>query len=110
MLRRFTFAFAISVCAMSVSLAAAQEPAPVSELISAVDIPYKEFSLDTGLRVIVHEDRKAPIVAVSVWYNVGSKNAPKRTTGFAPLFEHLIINESENAPGDFFDPLPPCGA
>src|SRR3546814_18810522 len=81
MLRRFTFAFAISVCAMSVSLAAAQEPAPVSELISAVDIPYKEFTLDNGLRVIVHEDRTAPIVAVSVWYNVGSKNETKGKKG-----------------------------
>src|SRR3546814_13127420 len=109
MLRRFTFAFAISVCAMSVSLAAAQEPAPVSELISAVDIPYKEFTLDNGLRVIVHEDRKAPIVAVSVWYNVGSKNEPKGKTRFAHIFEHLMFNGSENAPGAFFEQLKQVG-
>ena len=39
-----------------------------------VDIPYERFELDNGLRVIVHEDRKAPIVAVGVWYHVGSKD------------------------------------
>ena len=110
MLRRFTLAIAASALAMSVSIAAAQEPAPVAELISAIDIPYKEFTLDNGLRVIVHEDRKAPIVAVSVWYGVGSKNEPEGKTGFAHLFEHLMFNGSENAPGDFFEPLQQVGA
>src|SRR3546814_1788381 len=74
------------------------------------DFPYEAFPLDNGLRVIVHEDRKAPIVAVSVWYNVGSKNEPKGKTGFAHLFEHLMFNGSENAPGDFFEPLRQVGA
>ena len=110
MLRRFTLAIAASALSMSVSIAAAQEPAPVADLISAIDIPYKEFTLDNGLRVIVHEDRKAPIVAVSVWYNVGSKNEPEGKTGFAHLFEHLMFNGSENAPGDFFEPLQQVGA
>src|SRR3546814_16161968 len=86
MLRCFTCAFAISVCAMSVSLAAAQQPAPVSDLISAVDIPYKEFTLVNGLRVFVHDDRKSPILSFSVWYNVLSPTYPPLTTAFAPLF------------------------
>jgi zinc protease len=60
--------------------------------------------------VIVHEDRKAPVVAVSVWYRVGSKHEPKGKTGFAHLFEHLMFNGSENAPGDFFEPLQQVGA
>lgn len=110
MFRRFILAIAASSLSMSVSIAAAQEPAPVSELISAVDIPHREFTLDNGLRVIVHEDRKAPIVAVSVWYNVGSKHEPASKTGFAHLFEHLMFNGSENAPGDFFEPLQQVGA
>ena len=46
--------------------------APVAELVSEVDIPWSRFTLDNGLTVIVHEDRKAPVVALSVWYNVGS--------------------------------------
>ena len=83
---------------------------PVSQLVSRVDIPYQRFTLANGLRVLVHEDRKAPIVAVSVWYNVGSKDEPRGKTGFAHLFEHLMFNGSENAPGDFFDPLRTIGA
>jgi predicted Zn-dependent peptidase len=84
--------------------------APVAQLVKAVDIPYQQFTLKNGLRVIVHTDRKAPIVAVSVWYDVGSKHEPQGKTGFAHLFEHLMFNGSENAPGDFFEPLQQVGA
>ena len=90
--------------------AASAEPAPVSELIDAVSIPYERFELTNGLTVLVHEDRKAPVVGVSVWYNVGSKHEPEGKTGFAHLFEHLMFNGSENAPGDFFEPLQQIGA
>ncbi|MEH3104163.1 MAG: pitrilysin family protein [Sphingomonas phyllosphaerae] len=90
--------------------APAAAPAPVSQLVKAVDIPYQQFTLKNGLRVIVHTDRKAPIVAVSVWYDVGSKHEPQGKTGFAHLFEHLMFNGSENAPGDFFEPLQQVGA
>jgi len=85
-------------------------PAPVSELIDAVSIPHEQFKLDNGLTVIVHEDRKAPVVGVSIWYNVGSKHEPEGKTGFAHLFEHLMFNGSENSPGDFFEPLQQVGA
>ena len=94
----------------AVATAGSSAPAPVADLVRAVDIPYQEFTLDNGLRVIVHEDRKAPVVAVSIWYNVGSKDEPKGKTGFAHLFEHLMFNGSENAPGDFFEPLQQIGA
>jgi predicted Zn-dependent peptidase len=87
-----------------------QAPAPVATLVKAVDIPYQSFTLPNGLRVIVHTDRKAPIVAVSVWYDVGAKHEPKGKTGFAHLFEHLMFNGSENAPNDFFEPLKQVGA
>ncbi|SFP57229.1 M16 family metallopeptidase [Sphingomonas rubra] len=89
---------------------AAGKPAPVASLVAKVDIPYQQFTLSNGLRVIVHTDRKAPVVAVSVWYDVGSKNEPKGKTGFAHLFEHLMFNGSENAPDDFFEPLKQVGA
>ena len=84
--------------------------APVADLVKAIDIPYEQFTLPNGLRVVVHTDRKAPVVAVSVWYDVGSKHEPKGKTGFAHLFEHLMFNGSENAPGDFFEPLKQVGA
>jgi predicted Zn-dependent peptidase len=86
------------------------EPAPASELLASVDIPYEQFELENGLRVLVHTDRKAPIVAVSIWYDVGSKHEPAGKTGFAHLFEHLMFNGTENVPGDFFEPLRQIGA
>ncbi len=90
--------------------AGAAKPVPVAELVKRVDIPYEAFTLRNGLRVLVHTDRKAPIVAVSTWYDVGSKHEPAGKTGFAHLFEHLMFNGSENAPGDFFEPLKQVGA
>lgn len=75
-----------------------------------VHLPFEKFELDNGLRVIVHEDRKAPIVAVSVWYHVGSKNEPEGKTGFAHLFEHLMFNGSENYDNEFFGPFEAVGA
>ena len=86
------------------------EPAPVEELVAAVDIPYERFTLPNGLTVLTHTDRKAPIVAVSVWYGVGSANEPDGKTGYAHLFEHIMFNGSENAPGDYFEPLRQIGA
>ncbi|MDQ3482218.1 MAG: insulinase family protein, partial [Pseudomonadota bacterium] len=86
------------------------EPAPLPALISEVAIPHQEFKLDNGLTVLVHEDRKAPVVGVAMWYNVGSKDEPRGKTGFAHLFEHLMFNGSENLPGDFFEYLQQIGA
>ncbi|MFZ5745735.1 MAG: M16 family metallopeptidase [Pseudomonadota bacterium] len=86
------------------------QPAPLSALVKSVSIPYQQFTLPNGLQVLVHTDRKAPVVAVSVWYGVGSKHEPKGKTGFAHLFEHLMFNGSENSPGDFFKPLQEVGA
>ena len=77
---------------------------------SAVNIPYQEFTLPNGLRVIVHEDHKAPIVAVNIWYHVGSLDEPDGRSGFAHLFEHLMFNGSENNPGEYFEPFEQAGA
>jgi zinc protease len=75
-----------------------------------VDIPYEKFVLDNGLTVIVHEDHKAPIVAVNVWYHVGSKNEKPGRTGFAHLFEHLMFGGSQHAPGSYVKALELVGA
>ncbi|MGH6696032.1 M16 family metallopeptidase [Sphingopyxis sp.] len=111
---RFALALAVTTSLVAVgpvlAKAKSANPAPIADLVKAVDIPYEAFMLDNGLRVIVHEDRKAPVVAVSVWYRVGSKHEPKGKTGFAHLFEHLMFNGSENSPGDFFEPLQQVGA
>ncbi len=112
MFRPILGSFAAALLATSALAAPAKvaEPAPVASLVKAVDIPYSQFTLPNGLRVIVHEDRKAPIVAVSVWYHIGSKDEPAGKTGFAHLFEHLMFNGSENANEDFFKPLETVGA
>lgn len=89
--------------------AAPAEPAPLAELVRKVDIPYEIFTLPNGLTTIVHTDRKAPIVGVSVWYRVGSKHEPKGKTGFAHLFEHLMFGGSENVP-NFDKPLEAAGS
>ncbi|WP_292054035.1 MULTISPECIES: M16 family metallopeptidase [unclassified Brevundimonas] len=99
-----------AVTAATASQAQELRGAPVSELLSRVDIPWKRFKLDNGLTVIVHEDRKAPVVAVSVWYNVGSKDEPKGSTGFAHLFEHLMFGGSENSPTSHIQAVQAAGA
>ncbi|MCH7496573.1 MAG: insulinase family protein [Candidatus Marinimicrobia bacterium] len=85
---------------LALQLAAGQVP----------DIPYTKFVLDNGLTLIVHEDHKAPIVAVNIWYHVGSKNEKPGKTGFAHLFEHLMFNGSENFNDDYIQALERVGA
>ncbi|MBX3691399.1 pitrilysin family protein [Dokdonella sp.] len=76
----------------------------------AVDIPYTRHVLPNGLTLIVHEDHKAPVVAVSIWYHVGSADEPAGKTGFAHLFEHLMFSGSENHKGTWFGPFEKVGA
>src|ERR1043166_8486017 len=80
-----------------------------------IDIPYQKFVLTNGLTLIVHEDHKAPIVAVNLWYHVGSKNEKPGRTGFAHLFEHLMFTGSEHFKGGgdqraFFETMEQIGA
>ncbi len=75
-----------------------------------VDIPYTLHKLENGLTLIIHEDHKAPIVAVNIWYHVGSKDEKAGKTGFAHLFEHLMFNGSENFDDDYFRATEKLGA
>ncbi|MFN8061256.1 MAG: pitrilysin family protein [Vicinamibacterales bacterium] len=72
-------------------------------------IPFTKTTLANGLDVIVHEDRDVPIVAVNIWYHVGSKNERRGRTGFAHLFEHLMFEGSEHHPHGYFPPLQDVG-
>jgi zinc protease len=81
-----------------------------SAAADALEIKYQKFVLDNGLTLIVHEDHKAPIVAVNVWYHVGSKNEPVGKTGFAHLFEHLMFEGSEHYNSEFTIPFDQVGA
>jgi zinc protease len=75
-----------------------------------MNIPFIQFTLDNGLRVILHEDHRLPMVAVNLWYHVGSKNEHPGRTGFAHLFEHLMFEGSQHYDKGFFHPLQEAGA
>ncbi|MDQ2842857.1 MAG: insulinase family protein [Acidobacteriota bacterium] len=77
---------------------------------SNLDIPYERFVLENGLQVLVHEDHKAPIVALNIWYHVGSKNEKPGKTGFAHLFEHLMFGGSEHLQGSYIEVMERIGA
>ncbi len=74
-----------------------------------INIDYKQYKLPNGLQLLVYEDHKAPIVAVNVWYHVGSKNEKPGKSGFAHLFEHLMFNGSENFNDDYFQAIERIG-
>jgi zinc protease len=94
----------------SVALGAAAIFMSINAIAADIDINFTEYTLDNGLRLIVHEDNKAPIVAVNVWYHVGSKNEKRGKTGFAHLFEHLMFNGTENYDDEYFKPFELVGA
>jgi len=75
-----------------------------------VNISFTKHTLDNGLDVLLHEDHSCPIVAVNLWYHVGSKNERPGKTGFAHLFEHLMFEGSEHHDRGFFQPLQGAGA
>lgn len=112
-MKRLFLATAVSVIALSGCAStggSGAEPASVEQLLAGVDIPYQQFELENGLTVLVHEDRKAPIVASAVWYNVGSKDEPAGQTGYAHLFEHIMLfNGTEHVP-NLIEPLRDMGA
>jgi zinc protease len=89
---------------------AAAAGSAVSDALADIDIPFQRFVLPNGLTLIVHEDHKSPLVAVNIWYHVGSKDESPGRTGFAHLFEHLMFTSSENHPDEYFRPLLEVGA
>ncbi|HEX7374391.1 MAG TPA: pitrilysin family protein, partial [Steroidobacteraceae bacterium] len=97
--------FAAVACPVSAAVTPAPSaPGPIPL------IPFEKFTLGNGLTVIVHTDRKAPIVAVNVWYHVGSKNERFGKTGFAHLFEHLMFQGTEHYDDEYFKPFEQVGA
>jgi zinc protease len=90
--------------------AAGAKAAAATANIPIPDIKYTKFVLKNGLTLIVHEDHKAPIVAVNTWYHVGSKNEKPGKTGFAHLFEHLMFSGSENFNHTYINAMQKVGA
>ncbi|PSJ39082.1 M16 family metallopeptidase [Allosphingosinicella deserti] len=105
-MKMFTLLATAAAVAVAAPVAAAPAPAPEA---AADLVPFQQFTLANGLRVIVHEDHKTPKVAVAVWYHVGSANEPVRKSGFAHLFEHLMFNGSEHHDKEYMPPLQEIG-
>ncbi len=105
---------------LAAGLASAQEPlAPPKKPEAARPEPakaglpkveFEQYQLPNGLRVILHVDRKLPIVHVNQWYHVGSKNERPGRTGFAHLFEHMMFQGSKNTKGEYFAYAEKAGA
>ena len=105
----------LPLAALAMALAAAPAsatdpaPAPLAALVKAVNIPFEKFTLKNGLTVLIHTDRKAPIIGVTTYYRVGSKNEPHGRTGFAHLYEHLFFSGSAHV-ANFDEPLEAAGS
>jgi len=92
----------VSVLMVLAATAVAQDAVP--------ELQFEKYTLENGLDVILHEDHSIPMVAVNIWYHVGSKNERPGRTGFAHLFEHMMFQGSENHDADYFLPLQKIGA
>jgi len=99
---RFSLLIAL-VCAALIPAAAVQAD-------DMPDVPFEKHTLDNGLQLILHVDRKLPIVHVNQWFHVGSKNEKLGRTGFAHLFEHIMFQGSKNAAGEYFTYVENAGA
>src|SRR5687768_10618493 len=95
--------FAVPVLMLLAVPLGAQSPAPAAP--PAIQVPFRQFQLPNGLNVILHQDKTVPVVAVNVWYHVGSANERPGRTGFAHLFEHLMFEGSKNVREGEFDTL-----
>jgi len=78
--------------------------------MSPISIPLKKTQLSNGLNLITHVDESMPMIAVNLWYHVGSKNEGPSKTGFAHLFEHIMFEGSKHHNKDYFEPLQKIGA
>ena len=88
-----SWSLALVVSSLFAPLAPASDEAP--------RIAFEKYTLPNGLQVILHVDKKLPIVHVNEWFHVGSKNEKPGRTGFAHLFEHLMFEGSKDAPGKY---------
>ncbi len=110
-IRRAFSGLAVVVWGVWVTIVIGAEPAadePRKPKVPMLKI--EQFSLPNGLRVVLHEDHKTPVVGVNLWYRVGSKDEKPGRTGFAHLFEHMMFQGSKHHDSDYFIPLEKLGA
>ena len=102
-LRPLTLALSLALLSLA-GPGQADPPAPaLSPTAARVALPVEKYTLANGLTVILHEDHRTPLVAVNVFYHVGSKDEPAGKNGFAHLFEHVMFKGSRNVPPGMFE-------
>jgi zinc protease len=101
MRKRILSAMVLAALVLSAPALRGQSGAPGA--MPSLRVPYTEFTLSNGLHVILHRDTSVPVVAINVWYHVGSANEKPGRTGFAHLFEHLMFEGSKHVPEGSFD-------
>ncbi|KRA15299.1 pitrilysin family protein [Lysobacter sp. Root604] len=101
---------ALALLLLTAAFAAAQAAAPTVPDVESLRIKHERIVLPNGLTVLVHEDHSVPLVAVNVWYHVGSRDERRGRTGFAHLFEHFFFNGSQNYPHGFREAMDDLGA
>ncbi len=102
----FMFSTTLSALAQSAGKSNTQDSGQTTRL----NIDFEQYNLPNGLHVILHVDKKLPVVHVNQWFHVGSKNEKPGRTGFAHLFEHIMFQGSTNAPGEYFSWVEKLGA
>lgn len=111
MKQKLLLSLALALAApVALPLHAATPAAQVPFQRSTYALKQQKFVLKNGLTLIVHEDHSVPVVAVNLWYHVGSRNEQRGKTGFAHLFEHFFFNGSENYPHGFREAMDDLGA
>ncbi|HEX7707838.1 MAG TPA: pitrilysin family protein [Thermoanaerobaculia bacterium] len=108
--RVFTAAAAAVLLSAGVASAQQKKAAPTPAPAAVPKVTFEKYELSNGIDVILHVDRKLPIVHVNQWYHVGSKNEKAGRTGFAHLFEHVMFQGSANAVGEYFTFVERAGA
>ncbi len=103
------FGLALALALSAANIPAASATSSTLAALPSVSLPYTQYTLANGLTLIVHEDHKAPIVAVNIWYHTGSKDEPPGRTGFAHLFEHLMFGGSASYPQVWFKAMERAG-
>ena len=86
---------------LTLAAARAEPPAPLPD----IDLAFEKYTLPNGLEVILHRDPKAPLIAVNVWYHVGSGDELAQKSGFAHLFEHMMFQGTKHTGADTHFPI-----
>ncbi|HYN86600.1 MAG TPA: pitrilysin family protein [Pyrinomonadaceae bacterium] len=107
---RLLLAFLLLANSAPAAFAQTTADRPPAQAGQVPKVAFEKYTLSNGLQVVLHVDKKLPVVHVNQWFHVGSKNEKLNRTGFAHLFEHMMFQGSKNAAGEYFGHVERLGA